>query len=249
MKVPKLPLALVVLAAVTVAACGSSAGGQVLVSAAASLTDAFGAIEAAYEQAHPKAEVVLNLAGSSMLREQILEGAPADVYASANESNMAQLVAAGRIEGQPVRFALNRMQIAVPAGNPAGVAGLGDFARKDLLVGICTPDVPCGAFAEAIFANAGVTPSVDTYEPNVRALLTKVETGDLDAALVYATDVISAGGTVDGIELPEAVQVVATYWIAVVADAPDPVEARRFVDFVTSDEGRRILASFGFETP
>ncbi len=238
-----------VFAAVVVGGCAPAGGSRILVSAAASLTDVFGAMEVAFEEAHPGSDVVLNLAGSSMLREQILEGAPVDVYASANRENMTQVAAADRVDGEPALFARNRLQIAVPSGNPAGITGLDDFARDELLLGLCAPDVPCGAFAEKALANAGVTPAVDTYEPNVRALLTKVETGDLDAAIVYATDVLSAGGKVDGIDLPESVRAETDYWIAVIADAPDRDGARRFVDFVLSDAGREILTSYGFETP
>jgi molybdate transport system substrate-binding protein len=238
-----------VLLAVTAAGCASSGGSRVLVSAAASLTDVFATIESSFEDIHPETDIVLNLAGSSTLREQILEGSPADVYASANKANMDQIVAAGRVAGDPVVFASNRLQIAVPAGNPAGIGGLADFGRDELLIGLCAPDVPCGSFAAEALANAGVVPAVDTYEPNVRALLTKVELGELDAAIVYATDVVSARGTVDGIEIPADQNVQADYWIAVLADAPNPAGARAFVDFVLSGDGRRILASFGFGTP
>ena len=224
-------------------------GGGVLVSAAASLTDAFAEMESAFEDAHPDVDVVLNLGPSSGLREQILEGAPADVFASANSSNMGQLVEAGEVAGEPQIFARNLLQIAVPAGNPGGVAGLNDFAREELLIGLCAEDVPCGEFGREALAKAGVTAAIDTNEADVRALLTKIEEGELDAGLTYATDVASAGEAVEGIDIPENQNVVAEYPIAVLANAPNPQTAAAFVDFVLSAHGQAILTSYGFTAP
>jgi molybdate transport system substrate-binding protein len=219
---------------------------EVRVSAAASLTDAFGEVAAAFEALHAGTDVVLNLGGSSALRAQILEGAPVDVFVSANASNMEQIVAAGAVAGEPVVFARNRLQIAVPAGNPGRVSGLEDFARGELLVGLCAEQLPCGELAREALARAGVAPAVDTNEPDVRALLTKVELGELDAAITYTTDVASARGRVAGIDVPAAVNVEAAYPIAVLADAPHPRAAALFVAFVTSAAGRAILARHGF---
>jgi len=223
--------------------------GEVLVSAAASLTDAFAEVEAEFESANPGVDVVLNLAGSSALREQILEGAPADVFASANTSNMDQLAEAGEVARESQIFVRNLLQIAVPSGNPAGVTGLEDFGRDELLIGLCAEDVPCGDFAREALANAGVTPAIDTNEPDVRALLTKVEAGELDAGITYVTDVAPTDGAVDGVDIPEDVNVVADYPIAVLANAPNPDAASAFVDFVLSDEGQAILTKFGFAAP
>lgn len=222
---------------------------ELLVSAAASLTEAFQEIELAYESAYPGVEVVLNLGASSALREQILEGAPADVYASANQPNMQQLVEAGEVAGDPRTFARNRLQIAVPAGNPAGITGLADFSHEELLLGLCAEGVPCGDFARQALAAAGVTPALDTDEPDVRALLTKIALGELDAGIVYVTDVASTRGAVQGIDIPEAYNVVAEYPIAVLANAPHPRNAAAFVEFVLSAEGRAILAAHGFAAP
>ena len=218
-------------------------------SAAASLTDAFAEVEAEFESANPGVDVVLNLAGSSALREQILEGAPADVFASANTSNMDQLAEAGEVARESQIFVRNLLQIAVPSGNPAGVTGLEDFGRDELLIGLCAEDVPCGDFAREALANAGVTPAIDTNEPDVRALLTKVEAGELDAGITYVTDVAPTDGAVDGVDIPEDVNVVADYPIAVLANAPNPDAASAFVDFVLSDEGQAILTKFGFAAP
>lgn len=223
--------------------------GEVLVSAAASLTDAFAEVEAEFEAANPDVDVVLNLGPSSGLREQILEGAPADVFASANTSNMDQVAEAGEVTGEAQIFVRNLLQIAVPAGNPAGIAGLEDFGNDELLIGLCAEDVPCGDFGRQALANAGVTPAIDTNEPDVRALLTKVEAGELDAGIVYVTDVISTDGAVEGVDIPDELNVVADYPIAVLANAPNPEAAAAFVAFVLSEEGQAILADYGFAAP
>lgn len=235
------------------AACGAPGGegpgGDLLVSAAASLTDAFADLEMAFERAHPDVRVELNLGGSSGLRAQILEGAPVDVFASANVANMDRVAAAGEVAGSPRVFARNRLEIVVPPGNPAGVRGLEDLARPGLLVGLCAPGVPCGDFARAALAAAGIVPAVDTEEPDVRALLTKVELGELDVAIVYVTDVAAAGRRVVGIQIPADRNVVAEYPIAALASAPHRAAAEAFVAFVLSPEGRAILARHGFEGP
>ncbi len=222
--------------------------GELLVSAAASLTDAFGDLEAAFEEAHPDVDVLLNLGASSALREQILEGAPADVFASANASNMDQVVEADEASESKV-FATNRLQIAVPPGNPGGLAGLDDFADEALLIGLCEEEVPCGDFGRQALENAGVTPSIDTNEPDVRALLTKIEADELDAGIVYVTDVASTDGGVEGIDIPDEHNVVAEYPIAALSSAPNPDAAAAFVAFVLSEEGQAILAEYGFGAP
>ena len=243
--------------ALVAAACGdtsvvstaSDPAGEVLVSAAASLTDAFADIETAFEAEHPGVDLVLNLGGSSALREQILEGAPVDVFASANASNMARVVDEGLVEGEPRIFATNRLQIAVPSDNPGRITGLEDLDREDLLVGLCAEAVPCGSFARQALERAGVAAAIDTNEPDVRALLTKIEAGELDAGITYVTDVASTSGSVDGIDIPTAVNIVAEYPIAILEEAPNAGGGAAFVSFVLSDEGRAILASHGFGSP
>lgn len=251
------PGALPVLAllAVLVGGCGGGTAGaddgptRLLVSAAASLTDAFAEVEAAFEDVHPDVDVALNLAGSSTLREQIVHGAPADVFASADTATMTQVVDAGKVDGEPTVFATNGLVIAVPAGNPAGVVGLPDLADPGLYVGLCAEEVPCGRLAGRALSSAGVTPAVDTHEPDVRALLTKVAAGELDAGITYATDVAAAGDAVDGVAIPAVSDVRARYLVAVLAGAPEPATARRFVAFVLSEAGQRILHDHGFGAP
>jgi molybdate transport system substrate-binding protein len=235
------------------AACGDDQGeaGEettLTVFAAASLTDAFGEVADAFEAANPGVEVELNLAGSSALREQILSGAPADVFASANESNMAAVVDE-ELAADPEVFALNELQIVVPAGNPAGVASLEDFADAELLIGLCAVEVPCGDFGRQALAAAGVDARPDTEEPDVRALLTKVAEGELDAGIVYRTDVASAGDDVEGIDVPAAVNVVAEYPIATLTESSAAELAEAFVAFVLSEQGQAILESYGFGSP
>ena len=240
---------LLVLALSLVPACSGVSEGRetVYVAAAASLTDAFTEIAEVFEQTHPEVDVVLNFAGSSTLREQILEGAPVDVFASADTSNMDQVVA---VEGavDPVIFARNLLQIAVPLGNPAGVDGLEDFAEDDLLIGLCAEPVPCGALAREALANAGVVPVIDTNEPDVRSLLTKIGAGELDAGITYVTDVAAAGAPVEGVEIPDESNVEAEYPIAVVSK-DNPPDAGGFVDFVLSGEGQSTLREYGFIAP
>ena len=232
-----------------IACSGSSVEGELLVSAAASLTDAFADLESAFEEENADVDVVLNLGSSSALREQILEGAPTDVFASANTPNMDQVAEAGELSGEAEIFVTNSLQIAVPTGNPADVTGLEDFAREELLIGLCAEDVPCGDFGRKALDNGGVTPSIDTNEPDVRALLTKIEAGELDAGITYVTDVLSTSGTVEGIEIPAEVNVIAEYPIATLAGAPSPDAAAAWVEFVLSDDGQAILTSYGFTSP
>ena len=182
------------------------------------------------------------------MREQILEGAPADVFASANTSNMDQVVEADEA-GDPEIFVTNLLQIAVPEGNPGSVTGLEDFANEELFIGLCEEEVPCGDFARQALENAGVTPSIDTNEPDVRALLTKVEAGELDAGIVYVTDVQSTEGAVEGVDIPDEDNVVAEYPIVALTNAPNPDAAAAFVAFVLSDECQEILSGYGFGAP
>lgn len=232
------------------AACSGEAATETLVvSAAASLDEAFTEIAAVFEKQNPGTHVVLNVAGSSTLREQILEGSPVDVFASANIANMDAVAEADGVSGQPEVFALNRLQIAVPAGNPAGIESLADFADEALLIGLCAEGVPCGDFARETLAMAGVEASIDSNEPDVRALLTKIGAGELDGAITYVTDVAAGGDDVEGIDIPDDVNVVARYPIATMSGAANPDAAEAFVELVTSETGQAILRDHGFASP
>lgn len=240
-----------VLAVVGTAACGrdDEASGEVVVFAAASLTDAFTELGEAFTVAAPGASVTFNFAASSELVAQILDGAPVDVFASADLDNMAKLTAAGADASPPVTFAGNRPEIVVAPGNPLGIDGVEDLADEDLILVVCAPEVPCGSYATAVFRNAGIEPAADSYEENVRAVLGKVTLGEADAGIVYRTDVLAAGADALGIAIPADVNVVATYPIAVTTEAPNPDGGRAFVEFVRSAEGQAILGRYGFDPP
>lgn len=231
--------------------CGGSSdtSDEIRVSAASSLSGVFAELESAFEALHPGVDVVLNLGGSSFLREQILAGAPVDVYASASIDTMAPIVDADLSDGNAMVFARGFLAMAVPAGNPADIDGLVDFAKEELFIGLCDSGVPCGEYGRQVLSKAGVKPAIDTNEPNVRSLLTKIEAGELDAGIVYVTDIEAANGRVEGIEIPDAVNVAAEYPIAVLAEGPNRDGARSFVDFVLSEIGQMILAEHGFVMP
>lgn len=223
--------------------------GEVVVFAAASLTDAFTELGDAFTAANSDASVIFSFAASSKLVAQIIEGAPADVYASADLSNMTKLTDAGANAADPVIFAGNESEIVVAPDNPLGIAGVEDLADDDLILVVCAPEVPCGAYASQIFENTGIEPTADSYEENVRAVLTKVTLGEADAGIVYATDVTAAGDDADGVAIPGDLDVVAEYPIAITSESPNPDGAQAFIDFVLGDDGQAILASYGFTSP
>jgi molybdate transport system substrate-binding protein len=222
--------------------------GTVTVFAAASLTDTFQAIATAFEAQHPGVTVTLNFGGSSGLATQIVEGAPADVFAAASPATMTTVTDAG-LATDPHDFATNTLEIAVPVDNPGGVTGLADFANSDLAIALCAVEVPCGAAAARALDAAGIVASVDTYEQDVKAVLTKVEVGEVDAGLVYRTDVLAAGAKVTGIEFPEAAGAIAKYPIAALTASANPDAAAAFVAFVLSDAGQNFMKRAGFGAP
>jgi molybdate transport system substrate-binding protein len=221
----------------------------VTVFAAASLTDVFEELATAFEAAHPDVKIEFSFGPSSGLVTQITEGAPADVIATAATSNMDDLLEADAIVGRPADFATNSLELAVPPGNPGGVEGLDDLASEDLVVGLCNEEVPCGRFAREALEGAGVAPSIDTDEEDVRALLTKVEAGEVDVGVVYRTDVLAAGDAVEGIAIPEDQNVVATYPIANLVGAANPTGGAAFIFYVLSTVGQETLADAGFGPP
>ncbi|WP_040737745.1 molybdate ABC transporter substrate-binding protein [Nocardia tenerifensis] len=228
---------------------GGELGGTVTVFAAASLTETFTELGKQFEAAHPGVEVVYSFGASSALAEQINQGAPADVFASAAPKNMQQVRDKGEVTVAPVTFVRNRLEIAVPKGNPAHITGLADFGKAEPKIALCAEQVPCGAAAKTVFAAAGVDPKPDTREADVKAVLTKVKLGEVDAALVYRTDVKAAGDQVEGIDFAEAAQAVNDYPVAPLAHAPNATAAAAFVDFVRSDQARAVFAGAGFDAP
>lgn len=239
--------------AVALAACGAvlaaavSCGGgsrpeagrrNVTVFAASSLTDVFDDIAGAFEAAHPGVEVTLQFAGSARLATQINAGAPADVFAAAGEPAAAQ-VDARRV----TTFARNRLAIATPPDNPAGVTGLDSLSRSDVLLALCAPEVPCGALAAQV-GGESLVGAADSLEPSVRSVLTKVLLGEVDAGIVYVTDVLAAGTDVTGITVEHPAS--TPYPLALLSDSPD---AAAFADFVLSPRAQGLLASAGFEAP
>lgn len=221
----------------------SGVSGELTVYAAASLTGAFDAIGKAFTAENPDAKVSFVYDGSSTLVTQILEGAPADVFASADEANMDK---AADVAVDPALFASNTLVIAVPAGNPGGVKTLADLA--DVTTVLCAPEVPCGAASAKLLTAAGVTVEAASLEQNVTAVLTKVAASEADAGLVYATDVIGRDD-VEVIVPDGAAEVVNHYPIAALSDAPNAEAADAFVAFVLSAAGQKILADFGFGAP
>lgn len=217
--------------------------------AAASLTDAFTELGEAFTANHSDTQVTFNFAASSELVTQINEGAPADVFASADLDNMTKLTDAGNNAAEPVVFAHNLAEIIVEAGNPEGITGVADLADPDLIVISCAPEVPCGRYAHQILENAGIEVTPKSLEENVRAVVSKVTLGEADAGIVYVTDVLSAGDRAAGVPIPTDINIIAEYPIAVTKDATNKAAAQAFVDFVTSDQGQSILQSYGFASP
>jgi molybdate transport system substrate-binding protein len=223
--------------------------GTVTVFAAASLTGAFTRIGKDFEAANPGSKVAFNFAGSSALANQINQGAPADVFASAAPANMKTVTDAGNGVGAPTVFAKNQLVIAVPTGNPQRVTGLSDLTGPGVKVALCAEQVPCGAAAKRALDAAGVKLTPVTLEQDVKAALSKVALGEVDAALVYRTDARAETSDVDGVEFPESAAAVNDYPIVVLKDAPSTAGARAFVAHVMSGAGRAVLTQAGFQAP
>jgi molybdate transport system substrate-binding protein len=222
--------------------------GSLTIFAAASLADSFTELAKTFGADHPGVAVApISFDGSAALATQIREGAPADVFASADEANMAKV--ADELEGAPDDFATNTLQIAVAPGNPLKIAGLADLASGELQVVLCAPEVPCGTASHELLQLNGVSLTPVSEEQNVKAVLTKVRAGEADAGLVYVTDVAAASGSVDGVDIDGADSAANSYPIAVLKRSTDAAVARAFVDFVLSDAGRSILARYGFGPP
>jgi molybdate transport system substrate-binding protein len=237
-----------------IAACGGtaagapSAGRDLNVFAAASLTESFSALASAFETAHAGTRVHLDFAGSPTLVQQIEQGAPADVFAAADLANMQKLVDAGAVDS-PTVFARNKLEIVVQKGNPKRISTLADLARGDLVVVLAAPGVPAGTYAVQSLAKAGVKLTPKSQEQDVKSVVSKVALGEADAGIVYVTDVRSAGVGVEGVPIPDSENVLASYPLAVVKTAANAAGARLFADYVLSAAGQRVLARYGFAAP
>jgi molybdate transport system substrate-binding protein len=260
------PLTAFVAVAALLAGCGGSSGpssagsgspsasksasvtGTINVFAASSLQEAFTKLGSQFEAAHPYTKVVFNFGPSTGLAEQIGQGAPADVFASASTKTMDQVVSSGDA-ANPTNFVSNTMEIAVPPKNPAHIKKLADLAKKDVKVSLCQADVPCGVTALKVFDNAKITVTPVTQEIDVKSTLSKVTLGEVDAGVVYVTDVRAAGASVKGIEIPANVNASTTYPIAPITASKNKATAQAFVAYVLSPDGLAALTAAGFSEP
>jgi molybdate transport system substrate-binding protein len=248
--------AVLTVAALALAACGGNndSGGssgaaspaEIKVFAAASLTAAFTEIGQQYTAANGGTKVSFNFAGSQALATQIQQSAPADVFASADLTNMDKVK---DLVGTPQNFASNLLQIVVEKGNPKAVNGLEDLANPDLKVVLAAPEVPAGKYAQQALAKANVTVKPVSQEDNVKAVVTKVSLGEADAGIVYVTDVTAGGDKVEGVDIAEELNVLATYPIATVKASKAQDKAQAFMDLVLSDQGQQVLKQYGFLPP
>jgi molybdate transport system substrate-binding protein len=235
-------------AAVTTVPAGAVSG-TVTVFAASSLTESFNEIASAFSTEYPDAKVTLNFGASSDLVTQISQGAPADVFASADAANMKKVTDASENSGDPVTFAKNQLEIIVARGNPKKITGVADLVNPDLIVVNCDPAVPIGKYSAQVLTNAGVTVTPKSLEQNVKGIVTKVTAGEADAGIVYQTDVTAAGSKAEGVVIPASINVMATYPIVAIKAAPNAAGAAAFVAFVASAQGQKILAGTGFAAP
>ena len=233
------------------AAAGSSSAGQtgtITVFAAASLKETFTELGKQFEAAHPGDTVKFSFGASSALATQINSGAPADVFASASPKNMNQVVTAGNASN-PQDFAKNVMEVAVPPSNPAKVTSVNDLAKSSVKTALCQPQVPCGVVAAEVFKNAKITVKPVTLQPDVKSVLTQVELGNVDAGVVYVTDVMAAGSKVKGVTIPASDNASTLYPIAALSHSQEEAIAQAFVAYVLSPTGEQVLKAAGFQQP
>ncbi len=227
----------------------SQLSGTVTVFAAASLKATFTQLAKDFEAKNPGTKVTLSFAGSSDLVTQITQGAPADVFASADTKNMTKLSDAKLLDGTATNFATNVLEIAVPPSNPASITSFADLAKPGVKVVTCASQVPCGAAADTVEKASGVTLSPVSEESSVTDVLGKVTSGEADAGLVYVTDVKGAGDKVKGIAFPESDKAVNTYPIGTVTTSKNKELAAAFIASVTGEAGRTVLSDAGFGAP
>jgi molybdate transport system substrate-binding protein len=242
------------------AADAETPSGELIVFAAASLTDAFNEIAQNFATAHPGSRITYNFAGSQQLAQQLGQGAPADVFASANASQMNVAIEAGRVvSGTQHIFVHNRLVVIYPADNPGGISTLQDLANPGLKIVLAASEVPVGGYSLQYLEKASASPdfattysetvlaNVVSYEANVRSVLAKVQLGEADAGIVYSSDITQdAAADVGKIDIPDELNVLAAYPIAPIADAPNPELAQAFIEYVSGEEGQTVLAKYGF---
>jgi len=242
-------------AAALLAACASSGGGSgaggglsgsITVDAASSLTEAFDSLKQKFEADHAGTTITISYGASSDFATQISQGAPADVFAAASTSSMHVV---GSEAVNPTNFVTNTLEIAVPPGNPAGIHSINDLAKSGVKVAVCDPEVPCGSVAQHVFKNAGITVRPAASLADVKTTLAAVESGEVDAGVVYVTDVRAAGDKVDGVTIATDVDSTTSYPIAVLKHAKNPAFAHAWVDFVRSATGQQVLTADGFGKP
>jgi molybdate transport system substrate-binding protein len=223
--------------------------GTIEVFAAASLQESFTTLGKDFETAYPGTKVEFNFAGSDTLAASITGGAPADVFAAASSKTMKTVTDAGDGSGTPATFARNQLEIATLPGNPDHIASLADLTKSGLKVALCAKTVPCGAAAQTALTASHLTLTPVSYEQDVKSALTKVELKEVDAAVVYQTDVHAAGSKVAGVNFPEAAQAINSYPIVALKDAPNAAGAQAFIALVKSAEGQKVLSEAGFLKP
>jgi molybdate transport system substrate-binding protein len=226
----------------------ASATGTITVFAAASLMGTFTQLGQQFDAAHPGDTVKFDFGPSSGLATQITSGAPADVFASAAPANMDTVVSAGDASG-PQDFAKNTAEIAVPPSNPGTVTSINDLTKSSVKVALCQPQVPCGVVAAEVFKNAGITVKPVTLQPDVKSVLTQVELVNVDAGMVYVSDVMAAGAKVKGIVIPASDNAPTLYPIATISSSKHKSIAQAFVAYVLSPAGQQVLTAAGFQKP
>jgi len=222
--------------------------GSITVFAAASLQGAFTTIGKQFESAHPGTSVKFSFGASSSLAQEITSGSPADVFASASPQNMDQVVSAGDAS-KSATFAQNVMEVAVPPSNPAHVSSVSDLANSSVKTALCQPQVPCGFTAQKVFSNSKITVRPVTQQPDVKSVLTQVELNNVDAGMVYVTDVKAAGSKVMGVTIPAGQNASTAYPIATINSSKNKATAEAFSAYVTSPAGQKVLSADGFQKP
>jgi molybdate transport system substrate-binding protein len=245
-------LAACTLALATASACGTNepaAQREITVLAASSLTEVFTTLATEFEHDHPGVKVTLAFDSSATLAQQVIEGAPADVLATADLATMAEVVDAGAVDGEAATFATNTMVLVTPANNPAGLDSFHSIDQPTVTYVACVETAPCGKVATQLLKDAGIEQAPASLEPDVKAVLARVVANEADAGLVYATDAVAAGNDVIPIDIPGAADAVTTYPIASLSQATDAELARAFTALVTGSTGQELLATAGFGPP